>query len=94
MFVASETFGTAVMNTEEVLIMVKSNMESNGGDMDLAYEDMTLIDDLLHVRRLHISLYGFSSARTPNGHIRKNSSLHHSMMSAIESRCIKEKDDR
>lgn len=85
--IASELFGTAIIKADEALLMVQSNMEVNGGDMEQAYDDMKLIDDLLHVKQLHISLYGFGSARTANGNIRKNSTLHHSLMAAIESRC-------
>jgi hypothetical protein len=68
--VASETFGTAIMKTEEAFLFVKAAVEG-GSDLETANRDMHMIDDLLHMERLHFSLLAQTN-KTKSGHYRKN----------------------
>lgn len=71
--VASETFGTAIVKTEEAFLLVKTGIE-NGSDLETANRDMHMIDDLLHMEKMHFSLLGFT-AKTKSGHYRKNHTI-------------------
>lgn len=56
--IGSETFGTSVMKTDEAFLFVKAATE-NGVDLETAYEDMKMINDILHLKRLHMVVHGF-----------------------------------
>lgn len=83
--VASETFGTAVMKTEESLLFIKAAIK-NGADLETAYDDMKMIDDILHMTRLHIVVHG-EIKRTKAGNMRKGTTLYDAISDMIESRC-------
>lgn len=85
--VGSELFETSVMKTDEVVLFIKTAVE-NGSSLEDAYDDMNLIDDLLHMQRLHIAVHGFVR-RTKAGHLRKGTSLYDSFERIIESRIKK-----
>jgi len=80
--VASETFGTAIVKTEEAFLFVKAAME-NGSDIETANRDMHMIDDLLHMERMHFSLLGFT-AKTKSGHYRKNHTISKMLETVID----------
>lgn len=61
--IGSETFGTSVMKTDEAFLFVKAATE-NGVDLETAYEDMKMIDDILHLKRLHMVVHGFIKTRS------------------------------
>ena len=82
--VASETFGTAVVKTDEALLFVKAAME-NGSDMDTAYEDMKMIDNILNVKRIHFAIHG-QIRRTSAGYYRKGSDLYTAIDGIISAR--------
>ena len=84
--IASETFGTSIMKTDEVILFVKAGTEA-GTDLETAYDDMKMIDDLLHLKRLHLVVHG-SIKVTRAGHLRKGSSLYDAMNDVIEARVI------
>lgn len=56
--IGSETFGTSVMKTDEAFLFVQAATE-NGVDLETAYDDMKMIDDILHLTRLHMVVHGF-----------------------------------
>lgn len=70
MYVASETFGTTVMNTNEVYLFVKSAMESNGGNMEKALDDAVFIDNLMHYKRLYLAFLP-NLAYTRSGNLKR-----------------------
>jgi hypothetical protein len=81
---ASEIFETSIMKNEEVILFVKASTD-NGSDLETAYEDMRMIDDLLHIKRLHLVVHG-QIKRTTAGHIRKGTSLYDAINDIINSR--------
>lgn len=83
--IGSQTFGTSVMKTDEVFLFVKAATE-NGTDLETAYEDMKMIDDILHLKRLHLALYG-QIKKTASGRLRKGSQLYDAISDVIGSRC-------
>lgn len=84
--VASVTFGTAIVKTEEALLLVKAAME-NGADLETAYDDMKMIDHILQIKRLHFVVHG-QIKLTRAGHLRKGTSLYNAIDSIISSRCV------
>jgi hypothetical protein len=66
--IGSETFGTSVMKTDEAFLFVKAATE-NGVDLETAYEDMKMINDILHLKRLHMVVHGF--IKTMRTHCRR-----------------------
>lgn len=87
--IASEVFDTSVMKTEEVILFVKAATE-NGSDLETAYDDMRMIDDILHLKRLHLAVHG-QIKKTKAGHLRKGTSLYDAISDVIGSRCISQK---
>lgn len=87
--VASETFETSVMKTDEAFLFVKAATE-NGADLETAYEDMKMIDDILHIKRLHIVVHG-SIKTTRAGFLRKGTSLYDAINDVITDRCLNER---
>lgn len=83
--IGSETFETSVMKTDEVVLFIKAATE-NGSDLDTAYEDMRMIDDILHIKHLHLVVHG-SIKTTKAGHMRKGTSLYDAINDIITSRC-------
>ena len=83
--IASETFGTSVIKTEEVVLFVKAATES-GVDLETAYDDMKMIDDILHLKRLHLAVHGFIN-KTKAGYFRKGTSLYDAISDVIGARC-------
>lgn len=81
----SETFGTSVMKTDEAFLFVKVATGA-GSDLETAYEDMKMIDDILHLKRLHLAVHG-QIKRTQAGHLRKGTSLYDAISDVIGSRC-------
>jgi hypothetical protein len=82
--VASEVFETSIMKTEECFLFIKAATES-GVDLETAYEDMRMIDDILHLKRLHLAVHGHIK-KTSAGHLRKGTSLYDGIDSIINSR--------
>jgi hypothetical protein len=85
--IASLIFETSVMKTDEAFLFIKSAIE-NGTDLDTAYEDMKMIDDILHIKKLHSAIHGVIKT-TKAGYIRKGTSLYDSISGVIGSRCKK-----
>lgn len=83
--IGSETFGTSVMKTDEVFLFVKAATE-NGADIEMAYDDMKMIDDILHLQRLHLVVHG-EIKKTKTGHMRKGPSLYDAISDVIGARC-------
>jgi hypothetical protein len=83
--VGSVTFGTAVMKTDEAFLFVKAATEA-GSDLETAYDDMKMIDDILHLQRLHLVVHGVIK-RTKAGHLRKGTSLYEAISDVIGGRC-------
>ncbi len=81
----SETFGTAVMKTDEAFLFVKAATEA-GADLETAYDDMKMIDDILNLKRLHLVVHGFIK-KTRSGNLRKGTSIYDAINDVIESRC-------
>lgn len=75
--IGSETFGTAVMKTDEAFLFVKAATEA-GSDLETAYDDMKMIDDMLHFKRLHLAVHG-QIKTTKAGYFRKGTSLYDGM---------------
>lgn len=82
--VASETFGTAIIKTDEAFLLVKTAIE-NGSDMETAYEDMKMIDNILHVKHIHFAVHG-QIRRTSAGYYRKGSDLYTAIDGIITAR--------
>lgn len=85
--IASETFGTSVIKTDEAFLLVKSAVEL-GADLETAYDDMKMIDDLLHIKRLHLVVFGVIKT-TKSGNLRKGTSLYEAYSDVIEGRINK-----
>lgn len=83
--IGSETFGTSVMKTDEAFLFVKAATE-NGVDLETAYDDMKMIDDILHLTRLHLVVHG-QIKKTKSGHMRKGTTLYDGISDVIGSRC-------
>lgn len=83
--IGSETFGTSVMKTDEAFLFVKAARD-NGADLEMAYEDMKMIDDILHLKRLHFVVHGHIKT-TKAGHLRKGTSLYDAISDVIGARC-------
>lgn len=83
--IASETFGTCVMKTDEVFLFIKAATEA-GADLETAYDDMRMIDSMLHLKHLHLVIHG-EIKRTRAGHLRRGSSLYDALDGVIEARC-------
>ena len=83
-YLASETFETAVVKTDEAVMLVQAAVE-NGADLETAYDDMKMIDDLLHMKRLHLAIHG-QIKKTQAGHFRKGSTLYNALDSIISAR--------
>jgi hypothetical protein len=58
--IGSEIFETSVMKTEECYLFVKA-ATSAGADLETAYEDMKMIDDLLHIKKIHFGPYSITA---------------------------------
>jgi hypothetical protein len=83
--IGSETFGTSVMKTDEAFLFVKAATE-NGVDLETAYDDMKMIDDILHMKRLHMVVHG-EIKKTKAGYLRKGTFLYDAINSIIGARC-------
>jgi hypothetical protein len=83
--IGSETFETSVMKTDEIFLFVKAATEA-GADLETAYEDMKMIDDILHLKRLHLVVYGVIKT-TKAGYLRKGTSLYDAINNIIGARC-------
>lgn len=83
--IVSETFGTSVMKTDEAFLFVKVARD-NGADLETAYEDMKMIDDILHLKRLHLVVHGHIKT-TKAGNLRKGTSLYDAISDVIGARC-------
>lgn len=83
--IGSETFETSVMKTDEVILFIKG-ATNLGVDLETAYNDMKMIDDILHLKRLHLVVHG-SIKTTRAGHLRKGTSLYDAISDLIGSRC-------
>lgn len=86
---ASETFGTSVMKTDEVVLFVKAAVD-NGVDLETAYEDMQTIDTLLHIKKLHLAVHG-TIKYTRSGNFRKGSTLYDAFNSILEGKVNQDK---
>lgn len=82
--VGSELFDTSIMKTDEAFLFMKAAIE-NGADKETALDDMHMIDDLLHMQRLHLAVHG-SIKKTKAGHLRKGTSLYDAFSSIIGAR--------
>lgn len=81
----SSVFETAVMKTDEVVLFVKVATKA-GSDMETAYEDMRMIDNILQLKRLHLIVHGVIKT-TKAGHLRKGTSLYDAINDIVSSRC-------
>ena len=88
--IGSELFGTSVMKTEEAFLFVKAATEA-GADLQTANDDMHMIDDLLHLKRLHFATVDKHS-KTRSGNLRKGSMLYNAMDDLIQARVIHDKE--
>lgn len=84
MRVGSEKYGTSVMKTDEVLLLLETSLE-NGSDPQEAIQDMRMIDTMLYAERLHMSV-GKVVQKTKAGYHRKGSDLHTTMKIILEAR--------
>ena len=87
--VASEIFGTAIIKSDEFVLLVKAATES-GTDLETACEDAKMIDKLLHMKKLHFAVSN-NIKYTRAGHLKKDSSLYACYMDVIEARLIQDK---
>ncbi len=85
--IASETFETSIIKTEEAFLFVKAAMES-GVDIETAYDDMKMIDDILHIKHLHFVVHGIIK-KTKTGNLRKGTSLYDAINDVINGRLNK-----
>ncbi len=83
--IGSETFGTSVMKTDEAFLFVKAATEA-GADLETAYDDMKMIDDILYLKKLHFVVHG-EIKTTKAGHLRKGTSLYDAINDIIGARC-------
>jgi hypothetical protein len=83
----SLTFGTSIMNAEEFFIFAKAAIEG-GVDMNTAYDDAKMIDDMLHFKRLHLAVFNHVKY-TRAGHVRKDATIYKTYEAMIESRITK-----
>lgn len=90
--IGSEIFGTSVMKTDEAFLFVKAATEG-GADLETAYEDMQMIDNILHLKRLHFAVHG-SIKKTRAGHLRKGTSLYDAINGIIGARCNEESNTK
>lgn len=88
--IGSELFETAVMKTDEAFLFVKSAVEG-GSDKQTALDDMHMIDDLLHMQRLHLAVHG-QIKRTKAGNFRKGTSIYDAFNDIINGRVEAEKE--
>ena len=72
------------MNDMECLLFVETAIE-NGSDVNEAIQDMRMIDNMLHMERLHIVSFGFVR-KTSAGHYRRGTTLANALESIIDSR--------
>jgi hypothetical protein len=82
--VGSQTFDTAIMKTDEVFIFIKACTDS-GATLNEAYEDMKMIDNMLHMKRLHLAMYGHIN-KTRSGNLRKGSGIYNAIDGILNSR--------
>ena len=68
----SSTFGTAIMNTEEYLLMAQT-MKENGSPVKQIAADIELLDDLLQLQRVRV--IGRAVMFTKSGRLRKDNTL-------------------
>ncbi len=83
--IGSEKYGTEIMNDEEVVTFIEAAFPHNNGVMAEAFQDMKMIDNMLHMKRLHFIVKG-SIQKTNAGRIRKGSDLYTAYQSVIEAR--------
>ena len=88
----SEIFGTSDMKAEECIIFVKSAI-SIGVDINTANDDMHMIDNMLHIKRLHFAVQR-TVKYTAKGNLRKNHTLSNAYMDIIESRLNTSNENR
>jgi len=81
--IGSEIFNTSVMKTDEAALFALTALKNNGGNKEEALKDMHMIDDLLHMERLHFVNHGHI-AKTQRGYYRKGSTLYDSLNSIID----------
>jgi hypothetical protein len=77
-------YGTEIMKDEECLLFAETAIE-NGTDIDVALQDMRMIDTLLQAERNHLLSQGFIS-RTRSGYYRKGSMLSDTFNNIINAR--------
>jgi hypothetical protein len=82
--IASETFGTSIMKTDEAFLFIKAATE-NGSDLETAYEDMKMVDNLLHVKQLYTVVH-VSASRTRAGYTRRGHGLLDALSNVIDAR--------
>lgn len=87
--VASEIFETAIMKPDECVLFIKAATE-NGSDLNKAYEDMKMIDDLLHAKHIHFAVHGYIKT-TASGNLRKGTDLYSTFNKIIEGRVLENK---
>jgi len=73
------------MKTDEVYIFIKAATE-RGIDLETAYDDMRMIDDILHLKKIHFAIHG-EIKRTKAGYLRKGTSLYDAISDMIGARC-------
>lgn len=73
--IGSEIFETSVMKTDEVYIFIKAATE-RGIDLETAYDDMRMIDDILHLKKIHFAIHG-EIKRTKAGYAEVNNKKIH-----------------
>lgn len=87
----SEVFETEIMTNDEVVLFIKAANE-NGTDLNTAYEDMKMIDNILYAKRLHLMVHGFIKTTT-RGYLRKGTSLYNVIDGIIDARCESDKEN-
>jgi hypothetical protein len=83
----STIFNTSVVKTDEALMLIKSGID-NGATLEIANDDMLMIDAMLYLTRLQIVLKG-SINKTRAGYLKKNSNLYCAFSDIINGRLIK-----
>lgn len=83
--IGSQIFGTSIMKTDEAFLFVKAATQA-GSDLKTAYDDMKMIDDILHLKHLHFVVHG-SIKKTKAGNLRKGTSLYDAINDIIGARC-------
>lgn len=77
-------YGTHIMNDEECLLFMQTAIE-NDTPIDVALEDMRMLDNILAVKQQHLLVHGTIN-KTSTGRVRRGTSLYDAIESVVNAR--------